>query len=347
MTTAASTGRDWRSVLFSAAFLAVMAALPFLFGGRYLVGQLTLALFWAMVAVQWNLLFGFAGIFSLAQIAIFGFGGYAAAMSAFYFGLNIWAALPIAAFAATAFGLIIGLACLRLAGAYVALLTLAVSQALYLLIVTDTDCFVMTGTQCRQFTGGAVGFARFGDLGTRALFGGQWYVANYFIVLALFAAVMLASAAILRSPAGMAFQALRDNPVCAVARGVNRFRMQLAVFGLSAFFTGLAGAVYAAHFNAIGPGVLSLSNLLFIIAMAVVGGLGRLWGPVLGAIVLVGADEILREFGDFRALGLGLIITAAMVLMPRGLMGTAEAGLARLRSGRRASAPVGEAQSHV
>jgi len=86
-----------------------------------------------------------------------------------------------------------------------------------------------------------------------------------------------------------------------MARGISRFQMQILVFGLSAFFTGLAGGLYAAHFNAIGPGVLSFSQLFFIIAMVVVGGTGRLWGPLVGAIVLVAADEMMREIREFRA----------------------------------------------
>ncbi|TVQ59100.1 MAG: branched-chain amino acid ABC transporter permease, partial [Rhodobacteraceae bacterium] len=270
-------------------------------------------------------------VFSLAQMALFAFGGYVTAMLGFYFGLDIWLAMPVGAAATVVFSLILGVACLRLAGPYVALLTLAVTQAMFLLIVTDTECFIMQGTTCRQFTGGAVGFARFGDLGTRQMFRANWMVANYALVATLFVVTMAFTWAVVRGPIGLAFRALRDNPGCATARGVNRFQMQLLVFAASAFFTGLAGGLYAAHFQAIGPGVLSLSTLLLIIAMVVVGGVGRLWGPFLGAVLLTLADEVMREFGSWRALGLGLIIAAAIVLMPRGFMGLAESGLARLR----------------
>lgn len=325
------TRTDLAHLLVGLAVLAAAVALPFLVDSRYVIGQVILALFYAIVASQWNLLFGFSGVFSLAQMALFGFGGYVTAMLGFYFGLSPWLAMPVGAVATVLFSLVIGAACLRLSGAYVALLTLAVAQVMYLLIVTDTDCFVMIGTQCRQFTGGAVGFARFGDLGTRALFGPKFLVANYALVVALFAVTMVFTWAIVRGPIGLAFRALRDNPGCATARGIDRFQMQLLVFGLSAFFTGLAGGLYAAHFNAIGPGVLSLSQLFFIIAMVVVGGIGRLWGPLLGAVVLVAADELMREFGEFRTLGLGLIITAVMVLMPRGLIGLGEDLWARRR----------------
>ncbi|HEX2529153.1 MAG TPA: branched-chain amino acid ABC transporter permease [Geminicoccus sp.] len=311
--------------------LVLLVSLPFVVDSRYILGQVILALFYAIVASQWNLLFGFAGVFSLGQMALFAFGGYVTAMLGFYGGWSMWLAMPVGAIGTVIFSLIIGLACLRLAGAYVALLTLAVAQVMYLLIVTDTDCFVMQGATCRQFTGGAVGFARFGDLGTRALFKANYLTANYAIVVALFAVTMLFTWAVIRSPLGLAFQALRDNPGCAVARGINRFSTQLVVFGASAFFTGLAGGLYAAHFQAIGPGVLSLSTLMFIIAIAVVGGIGKLWGPLVGAVILVLADEGMREMGEFRTLGLGLIIAAAMVLMPRGVIGLVEGLVARFR----------------
>lgn len=306
------------------------AALPFLTDSRYVMGQAILMLFYAIIASQWNLLFGFAGVFSLAQMALFGLGGYATAMLGFYFNLSVWMGIPLGAVTVTVFSLVLGLACLRLAGAYVALLTLAVTQAIYVLIVTDTECFQMVGSTCRQLTGGAVGFARFGDLGTRELFGGRnFVVANYALVAALFLVTMAFTAAVVRGPVGLAFRALRDNPGCAGARGVDRFLMQLMVFGGSAFFTGLAGGLYAAHFQSIGPGVFSLSTLLLIIAMAVVGGVGRIWGPFVGAIVLTLADEVLREVGNWRELGLGLVIAATIVLMPGGVLGIAETLFAR------------------
>jgi branched-chain amino acid transport system permease protein len=310
-------------LLVSLLLITAAVALPFMVDSRYVLGQIVLALFYATIASQWNLLFGFAGIFSLAQMAMFAFGGYVTAMICFYFGWNVWAALLPGALATVVFSLVVGIACLRLTGVYVALLTLAIAQTMYLLIVTDTECFTMVGSICRQFTGGAVGFARFGDLGTRALLKGQWLVGNYAIIATLFTVTMIVTYIIVKSPIGLAFKALKDNPGYAVARGINRFQAQLLVFGISAFFTGLAGGFYAAHFQAIGPGILSMSQLMFIIAITVVGGVGRFWGPLVGTIVLVGADELMREVGEFRTLGLGLIIAFSILLMPKGLVGRA------------------------
>ncbi len=325
--------------------LAAIVAIPFFVESRYVLGQIILALFLSTIASQWNLLFGYSGVFSLGQMAIFGVGGYATAMLCVYFGLGVWAAMPLGAVVAVLFSLVIGAACLRLSGVYVALLTLAIAQALYVLIVTDTECFRMVGSACRQFSGGAVGFARFGDLGMRAWLRAKWLVGDYAVVAALFGFTMLCTYAIINSPIGLAFRAIKDNPGYAVARGVNRFGAQLLVFGLSAFFTGLAGGLYAAHFQAISPGILSLSQLLFIIAATVVGGVGSFWGPFLGTVVLMLADEAMREAGEFRTLGLGLIIAVSIVLMPQGLLGRFKDLRGWASGRRRAMAPTATART--
>ena len=106
-----------------------------------------------------------------------------------------------------------------------------------------------------------------------------------------------------------------------MSRGISKFKYQLWVFGLSAFFTGLAGAFYATQFGVVGPVVFSLSTLLFLMSMIVVGGMGTIWGPLLGAAVLMLADEGMREFGDWRDIGLGVILSSFVIFLPKGLAG--------------------------
>lgn len=319
-------------LMIGAALLAMAIAAPFVIDSKYLIGQMIVGLFWASIAVQWNLLFGYAGVFSLAQMALFAVGGYGTAMLSIYLGFNIWLAIACGAVVAAAVSMLVGLACLRLQGVYVALLTFAIANVLYFLIMTDTACFRMQGATCLQFTGGAAGFSRFGDFGMRQLLRGNWVMGNYGIVLAGFVLTMLASWIIIHSPMGLAFRALRDNQPYAIARGINRFHTQLLVFGISAFFTGLTGGLYAAHFQAIGPSIFSLSTLLFIMAIAVIGGVGTFWGPVVGTVVLMVTDEIMRDMGQFRTLGLGLLITVFVVALPGGIVGQ----LAAFRAKRRA-----------
>lgn len=310
-----------RDIFLALGLAALLALVPLVIGTRYIISQITLFFIWGIVVTQWNLVLGVAGIFSLAQMAIFAIGAYATAMLAYYGAFPLLAAMPVAALVTVAASLLIGFACLRLKGAYVALLTLAVAQVIYLIVVNDTACFTNPPSGCLPLFGGVRGFSRFGDLGFRDLLGSKFYVGHYYVGLGLLLAAQLFCILLIRGPLGLAFRALRDNPGYAVSRGVGRLRYQLWVFGLSAFFTGLAGAFYAANFGVVGPIVFSVSMLLFLLAMIVVGGMGTVWGPLLGAALLMAADEGLREFGTLREIGLGLVLAIFVILLPRGLSG--------------------------
>lgn len=310
-----------RDIAIAVVLAVLLAILPMVVGTRYIITQMTLFFIWAIVVSQWNLVLGVAGIFSLAQMALFAIGAYATAMLAYYFAVPVVLAMPAAGIVTVVASLIIGLACLRLRGPYVALLTLAIAQVIYLVVVNDTDCFTNPPSGCLPLFGGVRGFSRFGDLGFRSLLGSKWYVAHYYVGLGLALLAVLFTIAIIRGPLGLAFTALRDNPGYAMSRGVSKFKYQLWVFGLSAFFTGLAGAFYAAQFGVVGPIVFSFATLLFLLSMIVVGGMGTVWGPLLGAAVLMLADEGMREFGDYRDIGLGLVLAIFVILLPRGLAG--------------------------
>ena len=310
-----------RDVAISVALVAVMALVPLVFGTRYIVTQLTVFFIWGIVVTQWNLVLGVAGIFSLAQMALFAIGAYGTAMLAYYGGMAIVPAMLIASLVTVLGSLIIGFACLRLKGPYVALLTLAIAQVIYLIVVNDTDCFTNPPSGCLPLLGGVRGFSRFGDLGFREVLGSKWFIGNYYVGLGLLLVAQIFCAYLIRGPLGLAFRALRDNPGYAMSRGVGRLKYQLWVFGLSAFFTGLAGALYAAHFGVVGPIVFSVTMLLFLLAMIVVGGMGTVWGPLMGAALLMIADEGLREVGDWREIGLGLVLAAFVILLPKGLAG--------------------------
>ena len=321
-----------RDLIVGLVLLALAALVPLLTGTRYIVTQTTLFFIWAIVVTQWNLVLGVGGIFSLAQMALFAVGAYATAMMGYYWHVPMLLAMPLAGLATVLVSVLIGWACLRLRGPYVALLTLAVAQVMYLLVANDTECFTNPASGCMPLFGGIRGFTRFGDLGFRALLGSKFYIGHFYVGLGLLALAAAFSIAIIRGPAGLAFQALRDNPAYAVSRGISRFKYQLWLFGLSAFFTGLAGAFYAVNFGAVGPIVFSISMLLFLVSMIVVGGIGTVWGPLLGAALLMLADEAMREAGDWRDIGLGIILAGFVILLPRGLAGIT---FSALRWGRR------------
>lgn len=315
-----------RDILIGLLLLVVAIVSPFVIESRYTVGQVTLFFIWATVVSQWNLVFGVGGIFSLAQMALFALGGYAVGMMGLYWGWNLWFALPVGGLFAILFSLVIGAACLRLKGPYVALLTLAISQMMYLLIVTDTACYMQVGATCTNFTGGTRGLANYGDFGFRQLLGYRYMIlGDYFLALTVLAAATLFSLLLLHGPLGAAFRAIRDNPGYASARGISRFKFQMLVFASSSFFTGVSGGVFAGYYKVIGPNILDMSLMLFLIAMMVVGGLGRTWGPIVGVAALMLADEFLKDYPDYRAIGLGVVLVLFVMIWPRGLVGGFEA----------------------
>ena len=174
-----------RDLLISLGLAALLILVPLFVGTRYIITQMTLFFIWAVVVTQWNLVLGVGGIFSLAQMALFAIGAYATAMLGYYFAFPIIVAMPLAGLVTVFASMVIGLACLRLRGPYVALLTLAIAQVIYLIVVNDTACFTNPPSGCLPLFGGVRGFSKFGDLGFRSLFGSKWYVAHYYVGLGL------------------------------------------------------------------------------------------------------------------------------------------------------------------
>ena len=156
---------------------------------------------------------------------------------------------------------------------------------------------------------------------------------DYYIMLFATVVILALTYFLMRGPIGLGLRALGSNPGYAVSRGVNRFKFQMMLFGISAFFTGVAGALHAGRIGSISPqGMMSLEQLLFVIGMVVIGGIGKFWGPILGAVLVTGLNEIMRDFGDFRVIGQGLILAAVVVFMPNGIVGLIEKLSGRLRS---------------
>ena len=325
-----------RDYILFAILLAVAAAFPFMGVPRYIIASALLLFCYATVVSQWNLVFGVAGIFSLAQLAIFAFGAYTSALMGRYLDWSLWPTFPVAGAAGVVFSIFIGLACLRMRGIYVALLTLAISQTMFVLIQTDSDCSALNKlinpATCVSFTGGAQGLGDFGTFGWREVLGGRnWMMGDYYTMLGLLIVALVFTVAMTQSRIGLAFKALRDNEELATSRGVSVFKYQLIVFAASAFLTSMAGAFYAAHFGSVGSNLVGFALLLFLISMLVVGGIGRLWGPLLGAGLLMVADEFFKEFSDLRNIGLGVVVLLFMIFLPEGVAGAIESICKRLQ----------------
>lgn len=296
--------------LLAAALLAALL-LPWLFHSTYWLKILILICIFAIVNQSWNLIMGYAGIWSFAQLALFVLGGYTTALLGKNYGVSPYLGTLAGGLVAVLAGLVIGLPSLRLKGAYVFLLTIGFHEFFRNLFILDTS----------QRFGGQYGLTGFGKWD----FGGATSVERltriYYVALLLLIIISLIIWKIIHSPLGLAFRALRDAEPYAAARGVPEYRFKLIVFSISAFFTGLAGAFYAHYIGSISPGNLDFGDLMNRLTMIVVGGWGTFWGPILGTIVVRYFDERLRDIDQWRVLIFGATMVVVVIFLPEGLVG--------------------------
>lgn len=304
---------------------AVLAVLPVFVGGdRVVMHLLILCLIWAIVAAAWDLMMGFAGIFTFGQVAFFVVGAYASAILSMNLGVVPWLSMPIAAVVAAAVGVLIALPCLRLKGAYVALATFALHMILEPLIKSDIGRAIGTGG-----SQGMIGIPplAIGDYQFNSMDRIPWFYTA--LVLALVALVVIYR--IIHSRWGLAFIAVRDSTPFARSLGIDDFRYRLLVFGASAFITGFAGAFYAHYVSVLSTRILGLDLFLMLMVMLVIGGLGRFPGAVFGAFITVFLDHWLQPLDTWRPVIFGAIVVVLVVGMPGGVVGLLMSGSDRLR----------------
>ena len=304
----------------------LLAAIPLVTSNRYILDLLILFCVWAGVVSQWNLLMGQAGVFSLAQMAIFSIGGYFTAVLGTHLGVPpALSIIPAGVFCA-ALGFLIGLPCLRLKGAYVSLLTLAAHYVIYLLIQADTS----------GLTGGSYGLFGFGDFGFKTLLGGRnEIIGNYYLSIVILLCLTAAAYFLSRSPLGLALQALRDSETYAESRGISRYRYQLLVFAVTSFFIGIAGSFYGTHLKLVDPTGFEFSLTMMMLAMMVIGGQSHRWGPVLGCGLVILLNEAMRGAPEWRSVVIAGVTIFVLILWPLGVAGGLERLLSRL-PGRKA-----------
>lgn len=315
-----------RTLLAILVLLALLAPVPLLVASNTMLNFLVTALIVALAAQGWNLLGGFGGQFSFGHAAFFGSGAYAAAMLQVRAGVNAWAAAALGILAGAAVGWIIGALAFRarLRGSYFALVTLAFAEVFRIL------------ANAADVTGGAAGLLIRLDaravnfqFASRAVF--------YWIALALVGVVLLGTRAIERGRFGARLVAVRENEDAARALGVDALAVKLRAITLSAAITAAAGVLYAQYFLYVDANIaygtwISIEALL----AAIVGGVGTVLGPVIGALALHGLGELTRGFaGGLAGLDLvlfGLVLVAAIAFAPAGIVGS----LRKLRpAGRR------------
>ncbi len=295
-------------------FLAVAVALYFLplaWGSywNYIMGTVAI---YVILGLGLNIIVGYSGQLVLGFGAFFATGAYTFALltapTPHGIGLNLWLAVGGSVLVSTLTGLLLGLPILNLRGDYLAIVTLGFGEIIRILIKSD----LLTAV-----TNGPKGVT---NVGQPTWFGETFNDVNYMHLLMLLVLVALFIAKRLKdSRTGRAWVAIREDQTVAQATGINTYRSKILALMLGAAFAGLAGALFASRNQFTGPEDFTLMVSINVLCIVIVGGMGSLPGIVLGAFVLKGLPELLRELEDYRLLVFGALLVVMMIVRPEGL----------------------------
>jgi branched-chain amino acid transport system permease protein len=320
--TEASRPPQRKSIAPALVVLAIGAVLPYLLTSGFQLRLVMLIGIYAILSMGFNLLYGYTGQISLGQQTFFAIGAYVFAM------LQLkaqWSALPSfgsSLLACAALALLIGIPLLRLRTHYLAMATLAFALIVYGVAIRWID-----------FTGGSTGLAvppltiDGKPLGRTGI---------YYVVLVFLGVALLLHDFIIRSHVGRAMQAIRDDETAASALGVHVTRYKLRIFVLAAVLAAAAGICFSIVSLRVDPSMSEFRVLVSVLTIAVVGGLGTRFGPILGAVIVVLLPQVLVGFGELETLVYGAFILVFLLFLPHGLSGLLESGAWRKRFTRRA-----------
>jgi len=299
--------------------LLVLLLLPWATRNAYHHFILNLILINVILAVGLNIVKGFAGQVTVGHIALCAIGAYTSAVLSAKFGLPFWLALPAATVATGLVGCLVGVPAFRLEGAYLALATLGLAESVRIAIgVTD-------------YIGAAVGFS---DIPPPVLFGRPIvdHIAYYYVVMPLALAGIYFSFCILRSDIGRAFKALREDSLAAAACGINVRKYKLLAFLISALYAGCAGSLQA-HMapGFLHPNSYTITEMVTLLLMIVMGGIGHIWGGVVGAVIVTIVYDLTRDYYQYQMALFGMVIVLTIMYMPRGIGGLIDDYLAKRR----------------
>lgn len=294
------------------AFVVLAAVLPLLGVPQYWLYTLTIGLYYAILASSWSLLVGYIGRISFAQAAMSGLGAYVAVLTGQISGWSVLPSLIAGTVTAGLFGLAIGWLTLRLHGAYLGLTTIAFAEILRITVTAE-----------HQVTQGSRG------LQVRPLIEGAGPVMYYYIFLCATLASVLLMLVLLRSRIGLFFQAIREDEDGTASLGVNVTLWKSLAFATSTAFAGFAGGLYAHFVQLITPSMMSMQEMGYILAMAVIGGFHNVIYAAFGGVLLQVLLETLRGLGEWRLAVFGAIAILMLRFAPNGIFGWLEARLKR------------------
>ena len=318
------TGRRGPRVAAAAVVIVVLALvlLP-AFAGRNLIQDLIFLFYMLALAQCWNLLAGYAGLISVGQQAFVGLGGYLLFALTLLGGVNPLLAIPIAGVVCALFALPTALIVFRLRGAYFAIGTWVVAEVYRLVFAQFKPLGGGTGKSLTPSATSSVPGIEWVktvlDLRTPA----ARDIVSYWTALALMVATLAFVYAVLRSRRGLALGAIRDHEAAAAGLGVDIYRVKLAVYVASAAMTGMIGALIYLQKARISPDAAFsvLDWTAYVIFITVIGGIGTMEGPVVGAIIFYLMQRYLADFGAYYLILLGTLGILVMLFAPKGLWG--------------------------
>jgi branched-chain amino acid transport system permease protein len=293
---------DWFGAVVG---LVVLAGAPLVFSSGYIIGVLTVALCFGIWAASWDFMSGLTGRENFGHSLFIGAGAYTAGFLNVNFGANPWWSLLAAPFVAVAFGLAVGFPTLRLRGPYFALAMLSGAAVMQNLTVIFST-----------YTGGQDGLNGLEPILDSTL-------AYYYLTLLFLAVITLVLKLIAISPWGTILRAIRGDEASCQAAGINVTFYKIASLVISAACAGLGGALYAHYQLQVGPDLFAIVLSINIIIMVYVGGIGTIYGPVGGAILLNVLTESLRVFSEYRLWVYTLLLVFILFFMPQGLIAPA------------------------
>lgn len=289
-------------------FCLVVLLAPLPLSGSYLTNVLVFVGVNSILALGLNLLLGFAGQISLGQAAFFGLGAYGSGVLTSVYAFNPWVAMVAVALAVAAFAFAIGFPVLRLKGHYLAMATLGVGVIANIAFNETVD-----------LTGGPSGLSGIPNLAIGS-FTFDTDLKNYYLVWGFALVMILFALNLVNSRFGRGLRAIHDSEVAARVMGVNARLMKVQVFTLSAFISAIAGSLYCHVMTFISPTSFGFNTSVELLTMIVIGGLGSVYGSILGALLLTMLPEILRTFQDYDIIVYGSLLIVMTIYMPGGLV---------------------------
>lgn len=307
--------RRRNQLIVAAIVFGLIACIPLVLHDVYLQNVVILTLLYAAISQSWNILGGYCGQISLGHALYFGIGAYVTSVLFVNYGIVPWFGMIAGGILSAIIALILGYPCFRLKGHYFSIATIVIAET-GLLIVHNWD-----------FVGGALGIQwPFGPDSWATLQFARNKVPYIHLALGLMVVTWLVTFAIEASRWGYWWRAVKDNPEAAESLGVEIFHSKMAAGAVSAFFTAIGGAFYASFLAYIDPeSVMSFRFSLLFALPAVLGGVGTLWGPFVGAIILIPLTEITRSYLGGTGSGLDLIIYGGLIMVvalvkPEGIL---------------------------